>query len=277
MEKLLSTEELDEISKESINFPIIEHPYLLIGPKTYKTIIGKSPKKGSIMVFGNDDTGFQHINIRHGYRDAYDQWKKENPDELDDPTCFPKGEFLAFNWANIVDEIFENDNINIENNKYENVFDLYIGNYIHEENQHDCYLLLYRNTKIIHTLYLKLKNKIYNKSKPKGFHFIKGKITCTIDFEKNFELLIIPYLDNKNEKRFQIEVTRFGMTQQEEWILKFKKENKHFIMYLRKCKSLIRLEERIPYYDFFGLDEIEIEIGRINKMSLAEVMKRCKK
>jgi len=276
MAKVLTKEEIQEIQEKSKNFPVIKDPYLLIGPKNHKTILGKSPINGLVMIYGNDETGFLHINERHGHKYEYTQWKNDNPIELDEPTSFPESEFLIIKWAEIVDKVFSEGELNLKNNKQKDDFDLYIGPYNHAGEKHDCFLLVYKNTKIIHTLFLNLKNKIYNVNKPKGFHFTKGKIECTADYEKGEEVAIIPYFDNKNEKKVQIVMRRCMLSYEEEWIIKFEKENQPFKVLCGKFRFPTRLSERISYYRLFGLKELEREIGKINKMSLAEIIKKCK-
>lgn len=273
MEKLLSQEEIKEISKAAVKFPVFDRPVMFIGPKNHKTLIGKSPKKGLIMIEGNDDTGFCHIQKRHAYKYEYKVWKNDNHHQLDFPTVFPEKELLFLNWHKITDAIYNKENF--QNNNVSERFDLFIGDYEYDKKKYKCALLLYRNTKIVHTLYLKLNKKIFNKKKPSGFHFIKGKMECSLDFGNEKEILKIPYLDSCDETKYLVEVKWNMKTFIEEWRIIIYRSDKNFVYLWRRGRIPVSLEKRLQYLTVFGLDDVEKQIGIINKMSSEEIESKC--
>jgi hypothetical protein len=275
MEKLLTNEELLEVAKKSINYPVFDHPVIILGSKNYETVVGKSPIHNLIMVLGNDDTGFQHINKRHGYKYEYTQWKKDKPNELGVPTSFSEKELLFLSWLKIVDAVYRNENLNIEDNNRKEDFDLFVGELESEDKKYKCRLLLYKNTKIIHNIIPVIKNRSFNKKKPPGFHFVKGEIRCKLDFDNEKETLIIPYLNNEKKVVFQIDIIRDMIIKEELWILSCIKGDKVFRIPAEIKTTETRLEDRILHYRFFGLEDVEKEIGRINKMTVEELKKKC--
>lgn len=274
MEVLLTKEEIKEINITAHSFPIFNTPVIQFGKKSINTVIGKSPVSELIMIYGNDDTGFQHIQKRHAFKYEYTDWRKNKPEDLDFPSVFPEQELLFISWQKIVDEVYKNENLCFKENKRKGEFDLFIGDYSFNSEKYKCSLLLYKKTKIIHTLFITekgRKNKFFNKEKPKGFHFVKGKITGTLDFNKQIETLTIPYLNNEEIKCFQVDIMRNLDSGIEIWTLQFKKENREFNLVLREGKSAISLDDRMSYYSSFGLEDIEKVIGKINNMNLAEL------
>ena len=274
--KLLTKEDIKEIIGNAYLAPVITKPILIFGNKTYKTILGKSPEKNLIMIYGNDDTGFLHIGRRHSYKYVYTDWKRDIPNELDTPTSFPKSEILITGWPSIVDRIYSPENLNQTNNNQKEKFELYIGDYVYNNEKVECYLLAYKNTKIIHTLYLKSNKKQFNKPKPKGFHFSKDKIEYWLEPENDKEIMEIPYVDNQKEVQFLVEAQRIISSHEEAWTLKFWKGGYAFQRTLINTITPEMLEKRLDYYQLFGTEHIEKEIGRINRMSIEELLKGTK-
>jgi hypothetical protein len=278
MEKLLTQQDINEITKTARTFPIFDRPIIFIGQKNYKTLIGKSPKNGLIMIEGNDDTGFRHIQKRHAYKYEYKEWKKDTPSELDYPTVFPEGELLFQNWHKIVDAVYKKENFDLEKNNDPDKFDLFFGDYQYDGKIYKCVLLLYKNTKIIQTFYLKLnsKNKVFNKKKPSGFHFVKRKIKCISDYGRGKQILDIPYFDNHEELKYLVKVEWDMVTCDEIWRIIIDRVEDNFIYVWKRGKISIPLNERLQYITVFGLEDVEKEIGEINKFSTELLITKCK-
>lgn len=275
MEKILTKKEIEEAQKAALTFPIFNTPVVLLGAKSKNSIIGKSPTKALIMVWGNDDTGFQHIQKRHGYKYEYTEWKKDKPYELDVPTSFPEREILFLSLLKIADSIYKDENLSIKENHHKDDFDLYVGELKFEEKIYKCKLLLYKSSKIIHNIIPVVKKKAFNKNKPSGFHFVLGEMRCNLDFDKQEETLIIPYLDHLNKVVFQVDIARNMITKEELWILSCIKEDKVVRIPAEVKTTETKLEDRILHYKYFGLEEVKKEIVKISKMTLEELKKKC--
>lgn len=277
MERLLTEDDINEINKTARTFPVFDRPILFFGKKNYKTLIGKSPRNGLIMIEGNDDTGFRHIQKRHTYKYEYKDWKKDTPSELDYPTVFPEGELLFLNWHKIADTIYQKENFDLEKNINPSEFDLFLGDYQYDGENYKCVLLLYNNTKIIHTFYLKLnnKNKVFNKKKPSGFHFVKKKLKCISDYGKGKQILDIPYFDNNDELKYLVKVEWDTVTSDEIWRILIYREEENLIYLWRQGKISNPLNERLQYITLFGLEDVEKEIGKINKSSTEDLIAKC--
>ena len=252
MEKLLTEDDIIEINKTARTFPIYDRPIFFIGQKNYKTLIGKSPKNGLIMIEGNDDTGFRHIQKRHAYKYEYKEWKKDTPGELDYPTVFPEGELLFLHWHKIADVVYKMENFDLDKNNEPDKFDLFLGDYQYNEKKYKCVLLLYKKTKIIHNIIPIVKDKAFNRNKPSGFHFVKGKIKCISDYGREKQILDIPYLGNSDELKYLVKVEWDMVTFDEIWRIIIYREEDNFIYLWRQGKISNPLNERLQYITEIG-------------------------
>jgi hypothetical protein len=139
--------------------------------KTPSCVIKISNKKNLILIRGNQDTGHQHIQFRHSYT-SMDKWINGKPDK---PSKFKVGSNFS-HILTISEEIFSESNKKNDKNKNPHLFDVYEGTYKHEDNKSIKYrLVLYRNTKIIHTVF-PIRSK-FNRKIVKHFPFIRSQLS----------------------------------------------------------------------------------------------------
>ena len=198
MENLLTKEEIEFISLDSknnmYNDPNLMHPSF---KKTH--IMRVSPTKKLILFYGNQDTGFRHIQNRHSSTSFMPFWNLDK--KLENPSKFNKMISPIFHYLEIAEQIFKRENIEIEKNYNKELLDLYIGKAIINETEENYKLLLYRDTKIIHTLYP--KSSKYN-IKRKTQLFYKANVSSSFDTKNNIKLIIIPYRNIENIVVFEI-------------------------------------------------------------------------
>jgi len=119
-------------------------------PGFAKCQIQKISKQGLILVTGNDDTGYCHIMKRHNPV-RVDSFKKDSG-ILDSPTTFEYGFQPIFHILPIADDVYLTEN-KVSLDEY-SAFEMYVGASNALSTNHNQYrLLLYKFTKIIHTLY----------------------------------------------------------------------------------------------------------------------------
>lgn len=144
--------------------------------------------KGLILITGNDDTGYKHIRKRHFVeRDAY--WteyldkdgnliqKKDILDrkklKLDNPSKFQPEEVPIMNHhyiVSIADQVYKKENLDNNKNKQKELFDTYVGHAKGIDIEETKYrLIIYKNSKIIHTLFP--LSKKYNRRKRRLVNF----------------------------------------------------------------------------------------------------------
>jgi hypothetical protein len=204
----LSNEEIQIVMNDARN-PIYDNQNFLFcygDNLTHLSIIRKSTK-GLILIEGNQATGFTHIHNRHELYSNFHYWNDEG--KLDNPSKFSIYSVPIDSYPSIADDLYCLENLCCEKNKHKDKFDLYIGQSETVENKSVKYrLLLYKDTKIIHTLFPDNGDK----SKPKKvshFNYVKGNILISIPLIEedvvNFE---IPYLNLELIERYRFIIRR---------------------------------------------------------------------
>jgi hypothetical protein len=210
-EELFSQQDLIDIQKEALHFGNqggIGYNRQLIainGQATAKTITTISKNNKLIFVKGNEHTGFAHIVDRHSRLSLKNYWitrEKNNP-KLDNPTKFHPQMHPIIHFVEIADVIFNPQNKNESENKKPELFDLYIGIYNFTGKLEEKYrLLTYKDTKIVHTLFLVDNKKKYN---PKKIcDFAKGSVSSSFKLPEGYDDLIVPYQDAQGIIRYSI-------------------------------------------------------------------------
>lgn len=197
LEKLLTKEEIRRIKHEAATEEAFRYSGMSIIDKPsydYTKVLKVSDVNNLILIKGNKDTGYLHIRMRHNYWST-EIYPLEKSFQL--PSTFPKDVQPRF-FIGIADSIFSFGKL-IEDNSHkgDDKFDLYVGNYFFEPEQkeEEVRLLLYKGTKIIHTLFV--VSSRYNKKKKiklKDFNFARGKVVI---YKANpaIKFVFIPYLD----------------------------------------------------------------------------------
>ena len=202
-EELFTKTELEKIESFAENNQQLRNPLLMNLAMKYSEIMTISPSKGLILVKGNKFTGFEHIRIRHEQWTNSPNWIESinkfgnKSDKLQQQSLFRKDSTPIFDYCNIADSIYTEENLNLEHNKSKDLFDLYIGFHKHPDNSNEKYkLVLYKNTKIIHTLYPQTKKN--NPKKVKGFNLVRKRVSATWDLKNCIIEIKIPY-ENKEK------------------------------------------------------------------------------
>lgn len=192
-ERLYTNEELSEIQEtaSTLNFnfpPGIEVSFPGID---FLSIMKISTNHKLILTRGNLDTGFNHIHARHDFFSEI-FFFKEN--QADAPTKFDKKIIPISDYPKIADQIYNFDNRSYKNNN-QDLFEVYEGFYNSSCNLSGKYrLVLYKDTKIIHTLF-PIDNKRKKKTKTK---LARGRIQISYEADNVYKIAV-PYFDSKRK------------------------------------------------------------------------------
>lgn len=213
-EKLLTSTELEKIESFAKKNQQFRDPFLYNITQKHSDIMKISPIKGLILIKGNEFTGFEHIRIRHEQWISSPNWIKHtdksgvNKFRLQNQSLFRKDSTPFFDYCSIADSIYSKENLNLELNKNKNLFDLYFGFHKHSDDSIEKYkLILYKDTKIIHTLYPQSDKN--NPKKVKGFNLLRKGITGSWE-TKNCRIEVrIPYINQENKIIYLIIIRKF--------------------------------------------------------------------
>ncbi|PHR70297.1 MAG: hypothetical protein COA67_08560 [Lutibacter sp.] len=206
-EILLTDFELKKVQVSFENNQYFRDPNLLTIGQNFTDIVKVSPIKGLIFIHGNNDTGFEHIRIRHEHWVSNPNWITtshkfgEKKRSLQNQSLFRKDSIPFYDYCLIVDSIFDKKNLNLEKNKRSDKFDLFIGNHTHKDGKVETYhLLTYKNTKVVHTLFPK-SNK-YNPKRTKGFNLVRTNLSSSLNLTNLIQEIRIPYVNHKRITRY---------------------------------------------------------------------------
>lgn len=212
MNKYLTEREIYKIDSHSKNI-YFEYPDEKNLPREetiHTEIFAYSPKNKLILIKGNEHTGHKHIRLRHNFWSIkpYIIEDKEKNIKFQKPSRFPRNTGVL-EELKIADLLYSKENL-VKNNIHSDssLFDLYEGEITLENNKKEKgRLLLYKNTKIIHTLFL-LSNR-HNKKKIKGFPFQREKVQLKSFRNKNKREVFVPYVDTKGKLVYGLVFTLF--------------------------------------------------------------------
>ncbi len=255
-EILLTPEEIENICTKA-KYSILNNPGFVGQLTKIKTdIFSISPNKKLIFIQGNNFTGLQHINMRHRfYTNAH---SKISDKEFVATSRFPKDSGTLFDYQKISEFVYSPDNIDPQNNNPE-LFDVYKAKFDETEYR----LILYKDTKIVHTLF-----PIERKKPKKKFE----KTDIVAQWHDLVTLLaVIPYFDSNQILRYGIGVTLYTNDQTEKWdILIY--ENGKVVKHVELGKQKVEYQfdigtrvQQINYADVSKLEDIiyKIENGEI--------------
>lgn len=274
MERLLNEQEIKGILRNEYNNPVFKYygiRLMAIDKHSFNEVIAISDKNNLILIKGNEDTGDMHIRERHNFWSLkkYIITNKEGGLTFQNQSKFPMN-IAPIDYLKIADEIFLKENL-IEDNPHEmaDKFDLYIGEYQFEEQKKErVKLLLYKGTKIIHSLFL-VSSK-YNSKRVSKFPFTRGQVSLRVKKGKNVDEIFIPYLDTNLKLRFGISIEKYPSQDLEHiYLLIFNtKDYSHhnFIKLLeRKLTVLPSKKHEEISYQYCDLRDIENYIIFINE------------
>ncbi len=167
-----------------------------------------SPNKKLVFIKGNRHTGLEHIMFRHN---AYSHEVNPINKIFVETSKFNKDSKPLLDYSYLAELIYCPNNLNEQLNKFPDKFDLYYGlvgnsNYV---------LILYKNTKVVHTLYpnIPLKQRL-KKNFRRGELIFKVqdhqvKVPLLPYYDKGFDnaSVTIPYYDDQNRIRYAFQIT----------------------------------------------------------------------
>jgi hypothetical protein len=209
IETRLNIDELEEVIEKSKD-PIYKQPNLIFLCNKKTDIVRVTPKHNLIFIFGNSKTGMNHINDRHNYLYHKPYWKEDKKSSaekivLEVPSRFHLSTTPYFDYTKIAEDLFNNENLKVESNKKPKFFDVYEGIVDLKRIEPIPYrLVLYKGTKVIHTLY-----PISNKYTPeKIVNYRRGGSTFSMNPIKGTSTLEIPYYNHLDDAIYKL-IIRF--------------------------------------------------------------------
>lgn len=217
MENILSKKEIEFITEDSkherYQDPTIIHPSFV---KTH--IMRISHTQGLILFYGNEKTGFVHIQERHSLTSIKPFWDEVK--KLQNPSKFNNSIVPIFDYLKIAEGIYKVENLNTERNNNCEIVDLYIGKITLYGIEQTYKLILYKNTKIVHTLY-PTSSKFNLKRKTNKFS--RANISISHDILENTKTILVPYKNIDSEVNYQIKfICDLTTNHQKTIIYKFK-------------------------------------------------------
>ncbi|HEY1192613.1 hypothetical protein [Flavobacterium sp.] len=213
VEKLLTQKDIAEILSNRKNSPVFKYYGIRLLPTeehSFKEVVGISDIHDLILIKGNEDTGERHIRERHDFW-SIKKYLIQNEDgalAFQNQSKFPM-DVAPIDYLKIADKVFSNGNL-IEDNRHpmSDLFDLYIGEYEFSSQKNErVKLILYKGTKIIHSLFL-VSSK-YNHKRVSRFPFARGKVLLKKKKNKNVDETFIPYYDVKSKLRYGISIEKY--------------------------------------------------------------------
>lgn len=206
-ERLLTNEEIQAILIES-NDPKYKIKNLLhpgVRPTSIQRI---SQKSGLVLIKGNDDTGFDHVMVRH-------HPMSKGTQKLDNPSQFSLSTVPIYNLLHISDSVFKPENKILDHrNKKPDAFDLFIGPHTDKHGRTmDCKLFLYKDTSIIHNIIP--TKRTFNKKKV--VDLVQGFCGGTSYDGRCVEIYHVPYFNSANIERAVVIIRLDTITGKENW------------------------------------------------------------
>jgi hypothetical protein len=250
-ETLLTTGEIEKISTKA-KYSILNNPGFVGQFTKFKTdIFSISPNKKLIFIQGDNFTGLQHINMRHRfYTNAH---SKISENEFVATSRFPKDSGTLFDYQKISESVYNPENMDSKNNNPE-LFDVYKG----KVDETEYRLILYKDTKIVHTLF-----PVERKKPKKKFE----KTDIVAQWHDLVTLLaVIPYFDSNQVLRYGIGVTLYTNEKTEKWdilIYENGKVVKNVELGKQKVNYQFDIGTRIQQINYADVSKLEAIIYKI--------------
>lgn len=203
IEILFSSEELTTIEEYVRKNPQLLDPMLMNITKHPVDIVKVSPNLELIFAKGNKYTGYDHIHLRHEQWTNAPKWIESKDKHgkvslrLQNQGLFRKDSLPFFDYCNIAESVYKKENLNSEKNKRPELFEMYSGEHLHKDNSSQEYnLLVYKGTKVVHTLYPQSTKN--NPKRIKGFKFYRGGVSGSWDTMNSIVKIEIPYLNHQD-------------------------------------------------------------------------------
>ena len=258
MEQLLSKKDIKEILSNNRENPVFKYygvRLMSTDKHSFKEVIAISDKHNLILIKGNE-----HIRERHNF------WSTKKyivPDDngglrFQSQSRFPMG-VAPIDYLKIADEIYSIKNL-VENNSHAMTekFDLYIGEYLFDKPKKEkVKLLLYKGTKIVHSLFL--ASDSYNQKKAKKFPFARGKVKFKT--KKGIEETFIPYYDVTTKLRYGISIEKYPSEDMEHiYLLIFNPKDYSYHNFIKL------LERKLTYFQTKKHEEVTYQFNDLREV-----------
>ena len=256
---MLTKREILEVLVIAAASPELQNP-LNIGACSFRTSIFKiTPKNGIIFIWGDSETGFNHLHERHSFWSEKYYWKQEGDKVvLDNPSKFKRDSLPIEHYIRLADELYSKQNLNNEKNKSKELFDLYTG-FVEENGKTKFHMLLYKDTKIIHTLYPHKKNN----NKKIHLNLRRGKASGKLWFQPFTGSTIgVPYRNNSGDAIYSFQVIKNFDTMIEVWLLINEVTSQSMKLHERKIEKIIEFNLDVDLLNDADLTDIEKVIKR---------------
>ena len=276
MEEVLFTPSQLKQIEEDAKLPVYSNVNVVHIGNDLLSIIRVSSASGLILAHGNSWTGYQHINSRHSPFHRTPYWDEDG--KLGAPTKFRINLTSPTEWMTvgekyllIASKIYKSENFIILQNKNSDKFDLYVGKYKHHDDVELEYkLLVYINTKIIHTLYPNDKKNIFHKKKIVNLR--KGFGGSKWDIFNELQTHDVPYYNSKNIEVFKILVRYWENLGCERWYLQENAPNGNPIRTLflaeRQTEVMVDMHSKATQINFMDVSWAEKLMKEILSSSL---------
>jgi len=208
LEQLFTKDQLNQITKVAETDLSYVGGYTLDGDATEISILTVSIKNNLIFTEGNEDTGFTHLGNRHNYLSYINYWTHSETglSKLDKPSKFHPKMMPIIDFVKIADHIYRPENKNITRNSKPDSFDKYTGEYVYENEHKETYhLILYKDTKVVHTMFPQSKKKNQKVRTKYG----KGIVTVSTKIPEFTHELLVPYEDNRHKVVYSILIKKY--------------------------------------------------------------------
>jgi len=269
MEKLFSPEDIAAIKEDAAeNFDTYWDVRVATGNATERTIMTISKLKDLIFVTGNEHTGWEHLRDRHAPYSFRNYWMLNSKGvmKLQDPSKFHPEMMPILDYVKIADAIFTEENRNTEKNKRPNLFDVYIGSYSFKQECVNYRLVLYKETKIVHTLFPETSNyKTGNSTK-----YAKGTASTGFIFPPGYNDLRVPYLNAKELPAYSILFRKFLSEMIERVMIVVHdatgEDQEYFILGGRKMDGPEQFDHKdMEMFQYSNLEDFEKFINEIDR------------
>jgi len=203
-DKTYLTTELIENIQQKAKDPIYKMGFIML-TKNWYDIISVSPIN-LIHFVGNSDTGWKHINERHGF---YSDTNYFGYGKIREPSKYTRTSIPIHDYVNVADDIFISGIKETIGHKKEDIFEKYSGKsnrYTGSDGSFkDFCLILYKGTHIVHSLYP--ENDLAADSPKRtlrDFARCRDKITSTQKLIEDILTISIPYENKKKVIRYVI-------------------------------------------------------------------------
>jgi hypothetical protein len=260
-EEIFTKEELIQILEEAKKTCYSEQNLMHIGSNKL-SIRGVSENNGLILAYGNEWTGYKHIRERHCHSSRKPYWLNNR---IDNPTKFNPNT-APIDYLFIASTIFKTENKNFEKNNKPETFDLYIGlcnDLFGTEIEYK--LILYKDTKVVHTLFINDNKKPFNKKKILNLR--QGWVSSSHDLMNCIQTFDFSYFNNEDIPIFKVIMRYLEIEKKEKWYIQINLNDgtPHFTSFVNEflCEQEMPVPFKMSQLDYADITWVEKIIKQI--------------